>query len=44
MHFRDTEIRIVSEAAWTYGSPVVEVIQEVQKSQKAGTEDEEQKI
>jgi retinoblastoma-associated protein len=35
-HFRDTEIRIVSEAAWTNGSPVVEIIKEIFK-QKSGT-------
>lgn len=28
-HFRDIEIRIVSEAAWSNGSPVVEIIKQV---------------
>ena len=27
MHFRDTEVKIVSEAAWSFESSVVEVIQ-----------------
>lgn len=29
MHFRDTEMKIVNEAAWTPDSPVVDVIQQV---------------
>jgi len=28
-HFREIEIRIVSEAAWANGSPVVEIIRQV---------------
>jgi retinoblastoma-associated protein len=31
-HFREIEIRIVSEAAWQQGSPVVEIIKEICKS------------
>jgi hypothetical protein len=47
MHFREMEIRIVSETAWTYGSPIVEVIQQVQKlkdSNGHADSNEEQKI
>lgn len=29
VHFRETEMRIVSEAAWTNGSPVVEIIKQI---------------
>jgi hypothetical protein len=32
-HFRETEIKIVSEAAWTNGSPVVEIIKDMLKEQ-----------
>jgi hypothetical protein len=31
-HFREIEIRIVSEAAWQQGSPVVDIIKEICKS------------
>jgi hypothetical protein len=30
-HFREIEIKIVSEAAWAPGSPVVEIIREICK-------------
>lgn len=33
-HFRETEIRIVSEAAWTNGSPVVEIIKDIFRAQQ----------
>ncbi len=35
-HFREIEIKIVSEAAWQSGSPVVEIIKEICKSQELG--------
>ena len=35
-HFREIEIKIVSEAAWQQGSPVVEIIKEICKSQDLG--------
>lgn len=46
-HFRETEIRIVSEAAWTNGSPVVEIIKDIFKTQNKDstlTPEEEEEI
>lgn len=48
MHFRDTEVKIVSEAAWTSESSVVEVIQTILKNARASDQgsgaSEEQRI
>jgi hypothetical protein len=35
-HFRDIEIKIVSEHAWAAGSPVVEIIREICKKWESG--------
>lgn len=35
-HFREIEIKIVSEAAWQLGSPVVDIIKEICKTQELG--------
>jgi len=32
-HFREIEVKIVTESAWTNGSPVVEIIKELCRSQ-----------
>ena len=42
--FRETEIKIVSEAAWQNGSPVVEIIKEIFKTQlEEGVNNDENK-
>lgn len=33
-HFREVEVKIVTEYAWAIGSPVVELIKEICKSQE----------
>lgn len=38
-HFREIEVRIVSETAWQSGSPVVEIIKELSKSAAITTDD-----